>query len=255
MIEKINDNCIVFSTDDNYIEYTLISLKSLFKTANREKKYDIVILYKELNETNRNRLLGLNFDTIRIYDVTEDIKNCSFVLSNTLTETTYYRCFIPEIFKEYEKVVYLDSDILIKKDIDEIFNSYIGNCMVGVIPLVLDDKYLNTNTNFTSKRYFNACVLLFNIKACLERDFVKKCLNMINSGKKYEGNDNDIICSVCFRDNVVIDNRWCYNNVVLKEEPWIVHFIGNKKPWIEQYKDLTKYSVEWNELKNEVNND
>ena len=38
------------------------------------------------------------------------------------TLTIFFRLFIPEMFKEYDKCIYLDSDIVVPGDISKLYN-------------------------------------------------------------------------------------------------------------------------------------
>ena len=45
--------------------------------------------------------------------------------------TTYFRFFIAEMFPEYDKAIYLDSDTVVQGDISELYRTELGDCWVG----------------------------------------------------------------------------------------------------------------------------
>ena len=52
--------------------------------------------------------------------------------------------FIPSIFPEYDKVIYLDSDIVVNCDIAELYNKDMGDNIIGAVK----DMTINTNKDF-----------------------------------------------------------------------------------------------------------
>ena len=52
-------------------------------------------------------------------------------LRDYYSKTTYYRLFIAEMFTEYTKAVYIDSDTIVQGDISEFFNTDIKDAYVG----------------------------------------------------------------------------------------------------------------------------
>ena len=50
------------------------------------------------------------------------------------TNTTYFRLFLPELYPQYDKMLYLDSDIVVLGDISQLYNTEIGTNLVAAAP-------------------------------------------------------------------------------------------------------------------------
>ena len=50
------------------------------------------------------------------------------------TNTTYFRLFLPDLYPQYDKVLYLDSDIIVLGDISELYNTDMGTNLVAAAP-------------------------------------------------------------------------------------------------------------------------
>ena len=84
------------------------------------------------------------------------------------TIATYYRLFIPELFPNYEKIIYLDTDILLLKDISSLYLTDLGqNYLAAAVDVAATS--LTFYKDFMKKfnlqgEYFNDGVLVFNIQ-------------------------------------------------------------------------------------------
>ena len=64
-------------------------------------------------------------------DVSEFTSKADLRESLHLSIETYYRLFIPLILPQYEKVLYLDSDMIILADVADLYNENISGFPVG----------------------------------------------------------------------------------------------------------------------------
>lgn len=85
------------------------------------------------------------------------------------SNATYYRILIPNLYPQYEKVLYLDSDIIILDDIAKLYNVNINNYLIGAV----SERWFRNYTEFKGygekviglksyKKYINAGIMLMN---------------------------------------------------------------------------------------------
>ena len=97
----------------------------------------------------------------------------------------YYRILIPELLSDYAKVLYLDCDILIQRDISALYDTNISKYMVGAIknpPHKDITSYKHNTLHIDENLYFNSGILLFNTKKCLDLNLKDTCFDLL---KKY----------------------------------------------------------------------
>ena len=166
-IENTNKNQIHITYSlDNKISYpTLVSMISGLE--NNNQKSNIIIFHL---------LLSYNFNKSNI-DIFESLKNnyevkinyylipdfFSYLKSWTLgTECIYYKIFIPIIFRDLSRIIHLDGDTLIRKDILEMYNyPFKNNYILGhpfFTPHVMDKFGINAT------HYITVGCVLFNIE-------------------------------------------------------------------------------------------
>lgn len=180
--EPDNRKCIVFAFDKSFVRYFSVALSSLVEHVNESKKYDVLIFYSDISETDKkliNRMSPTNV-SIRFINVTFLVEKyfggIKFKVYGIWSIATYYRLLIPFILREYETVAYLDSDICINDDIDVIFNQLLPTesaSVAGVRSAAVTIpnydieffNYIRCDLKLKQpKNYFNAGVMLFNVK-------------------------------------------------------------------------------------------
>ena len=117
---------VFFAIDDRYIPFLGVALKSLVDNTSKDNKYAIKILYTNVTEKNKLRIKKYEKENISIEFVDlnkqlEEIKGKLYT-RNYFSNTTYYRLFIPELYSEYDKAVYIDSDTICLADIADLYN-------------------------------------------------------------------------------------------------------------------------------------
>ena len=126
---------VFYASDVNYLPYLSVSLLSLKKNANRKNNYKIYILHTGIDTYSMKPIIALNesgFD-IEFIDVKNRLQKIKHELQlrDYYTGATYYRVFIANMFPQYDKAVYLDSDTVILGDISKFFNYNLKDNFVG----------------------------------------------------------------------------------------------------------------------------
>ena len=136
----MNDNKvnIFFATDDGYIPYLTVTLTSLKENCDKKRFYSIRILVTCISEEYKEKITSqFNDDSFRVefVDIKERIEYISEKLHTRdyYSKTTYYRLFIPNLFPELKKALYLDGDIVILGDISELYDTELEDNLVGAI--------------------------------------------------------------------------------------------------------------------------
>lgn len=235
---------IVFSVDDNYVLPLSVAIKSLKEKC--KKKCKIYVFFESLTEENKEKILAFSDEKteIRLICLKEYIKNRSLYTKEHFTIAMYFRFFIPEILSEYEKVLYLDCDILVYKDFSALFDLDMqGKCIAGVHDEGVEEK-----------SYINSGVLLFDVKKCKEFYFTEKCLKYVEEHAELDWPDQDTINAVC-RENIYYLNFGCNFHVmqfyagdsklfavnsllslcqyakIKTKDVVFIHYIYHQKPW------------------------
>ena len=193
---KNNNNSIpiFFSIDDGYAPFLAVALNSAIKNSSPDRSYRAIILHQALSEENQAKLSALeeeNF-SIEFYEMKKGLEMITDRRSNYLrcdyfTLTIYFRLFIPRMFPELDKAIYIDSDIVVLDDLAKLYdidlgNNYIGACqdrsVAEVPPLV---RYMEDCRGVRKEEYINSGVLLMNLSLLREKRFDEHFLELLNA--------------------------------------------------------------------------
>ena len=243
MINKNEIIPIFFTIDDAYAPYLHVALISLIENASKDRNYKIIVVYQELNEENRNNLAELvkdhpNFEMEFKYMkqsldmITDRIENR--LRSDYFTMTIYFRIFIPDMYPEYDKAIYIDSDIVVPGDISELYDTDMHGNLIGVCKdsSVNDapelQRYMTESLGLKLGDYFNSGMLLMNMKALREVNLAEHFLYLLN---KYHFDciapDQDYLNSMCYGKIEYLESCWDAmpnRNKPENPSPKIIHY-------------------------------
>lgn len=122
---------IVINTDDNYIQHAMAMLCSLYEN-NREHDITVHVLQKDLSEKSRDYITGLSerYGNKAIFHTVNEqpLHGVQFRKNRPLSMAAYYRLLLSSILpQELDRVLYLDCDIIVVRNIKEIFGIEIDN--------------------------------------------------------------------------------------------------------------------------------
>lgn len=248
---------IVFAVDDNYAPFLGVTLKSIFDNCSKDYFYKLYVLNTGINEDNKKRLSVFETDisSLEYVNVEESLSKISSLLHlrDYYTNTTYYRFFIPSLLPEYDKVLYLDSDIIVLGDISELYNQDISDCYIGAIPeevmalVNVFGDYVEQGLGIDRRKYFNAGVALLNTKAFREINVLDEFISLISKFAFKVTQDQDYLNVICKDKVKYIDLGW--NKCPLKNPDFddknlkLIHYKLYYKPWL--YKEVQYDEYFW----------
>jgi len=154
---------IVMSIDNNGIYISLVSMTSALENNNKEKN---ILIYHLLLSHDFNKKKIEYFESLKEkYDFRINYYNISNIFNKykkwRYSSTIYFKLLIPLIFPDYERIIFLDADTLIFKDISEMFNLPFNDNYVLGYPF--HTPWMVTINGKHPKIYINSGVLLINI--------------------------------------------------------------------------------------------
>ena len=248
---------IFYACDDNFVKYTIVSLQSMIRNASADHRYHIYVLHTNIAPETQNQLFQLkndNFD-ISFENVTAYLDSISHRLPirDYYSKTTYFRLFIADMFPQYDKAIYIDSDTVVQGDISRMYLTDIGDAYVGACheqAMVQVDEYgtyaekvVGIDRNF----FFNAGVLLINCRQFRAHNVLEQFTRLLGEYNFVVTQDEDYLNLIC-KDRVYwLDQRWnteVFGNIPYPiEEACILHYIMTNKPW--HYADCLHGDIFW----------
>ena len=272
---------ILVTVDENYIEQLQIMLFSL-KRSNPKTEFQIYLANRKLTDMHIQLIKKyLEDEQMKIIDVKLPFNYENAVVTDRYPEEMYDRLIAVHYLPEtVHRILYLDPDIIVKGDLNELYNSdFEGKLFGGATHIRSFLKRLNELRLGIEHCdiYVNTGVLLINAELLRKIQDMNEILHSINNCKKILLlPDQDIITMIYgrqikeidgFRYNLsdrtfqmaskqlipekAIDIKW------VEEHTAIIHYCGKNKPWKKNYHGVLgeyyiKYKEEYEKYKNKL---
>ena len=236
---------------DDYAQYVAPCIHSLIQRSNPGRHYRIIIMYDRLSFKNRIRLRSLVTKNCAIefhkmkYNLYMRVimKYCSTKTGSGdfYSAAVYlYRTFIPRLFPQYEKAIYIDADTILAGDIGELFDIDLGDKVmaarvdpkVAAVPEFV--KYVENALDVPAKEYVNSGVLLMDLKKLRKLHYITKMTDLM---KKYDASlvapDQDYL-NVILKGKVLhLPAVWNaqFGKEMAAKGVKLLHFNLGRKPW------------------------
>lgn len=238
---------IFYACDDAFVKYTIVSLSSMIKNASKKYQYKIYVLNTNIGEDMKNRLYELQNESFEVIftDVSDYLKSVTkdLPIRHYYSKTTYYRFFIAEMFPEYSKAIYIDSDTIVMGDISKLYETniegyYLGACHEqAMVQVDVYGTYCEKVVGVSRHNFFNAGLMLINCQTFREKNVLKKFLNYLWEYNFIVTQDEDYLNLICKDQVFWLDQKW---NTELTDgleygydisKAHILHYIMVNKPW------------------------
>ena len=254
---------ILVNINKGYIRHFLTMLNSL-ATNNPQSEFDVYVMHTDLDDDDKAHILSMvkpNINLIYIFMDKELFKGAPKV--KRYPYEIYYRIFAPMMLPEsVERILYLDSDLIVHNNIDELYNmNFEGNLFIACTQIRSFVTWINRIRLTVGKNhyYMNTGVMVMNIKELRHQIDTDKIFKFIKrNGWRMYLYDQDVLFKF-YGDRIKlidpklynlsdryitfynlrtrknkIDADWVANNNV------IIHYLGRNKPWKDNYKGILK---------------
>jgi lipopolysaccharide biosynthesis glycosyltransferase len=232
---------IVFALDNNFVRHCAAAMASILDNHKILSEDDEIHFFILGNLTNYNKELLLSLRRIQNFKcafIAMDESQFKKVPLEGRSITLCYRLVIPEVMPEnVDKVIHLDCDLILNTDIKKLWDINIDGYLLSA---VLDEPHENKK-----KTYFNAGVMVFNIKKLREFDFRNKWRSYVDNlseNTKLKYYDQDILNDILDGNVFFLPPNWnvekynlekFFSNYKESEKNlYIIHYTTQAKPWL-----------------------
>lgn len=275
---KIN---IVIS-GDNKISFSIVVLiKSIILNCKNYQKLQFWLITEENNnikEIYDLLLKNINYkDEIKLNfifpskDLIDEVKNrmSMHVLNienKPFSVFNFIRFKFDKLLPEtVNKCIYLDNDMIVKSDIEDLFNSLDNkHDLAAVYPVkpykLTKNKWLFSDVlkkNYLKDTLWNAGMYVFYLKCWKEKNYGDLSFQLMDINSKeriYEGGTQAVMNIVCEKvksldylwnlTGLSENSKWDNEFDQLVKKAKLLHYTGHKKPWLD-YQVKSNYLKEW----------
>ncbi len=256
---------VVFITDENYAMPTSVAMVSLIMNFNSEHRLNVYVICDNVSKETKQLLIkckdaGSIYTSITFIDTDNSWEGQRSELdAKRISNTAMIKFRIPLILEKLDRVLFLDSDLIVTGDISSVFDYNIDNVYLASVedmnPLRVGfgKESHAQRLGLPVDKYFNSGVMYLNTEKMRKDDITHKLFEDKIKHPKHGFWDQDSFNCVlyekslelpwkfnyltAFTDFLDIDglNRYfgsdhsCIDELV--EEAVVLHFAGEKKPW------------------------
>ncbi|WP_225977353.1 glycosyltransferase family 8 protein [Nostoc sp. CENA543] len=251
---------LVCAADNNYAMPLTVTVRSALANLKSDRLIALFILDGDISQPNKRKIIQ-SLDSQRV-DIAwirfDDALFANLTLERHLTIPAYYRLLLAQVLpREFSKAIYLDSDMVVTGNLDELWNIEIGD---NYVLAVQDDVQLYISMcaalqNYQElgisphSKYFNSGLLVINLDKWRSDDIGSKVVEYLRQNQQYQPNDQDGLNAILADKWGELHPKWnqmprIYDDSFRKDthlpeeiyqevlhHPSIIHFTNTPKPW------------------------
>ncbi|MAM57294.1 MAG: hypothetical protein CMN25_08165 [Salinicola sp.] len=262
---------LVLASDENYALWMGVVIFSCLDKTARPELLDFYILDAGISPSTKSRLESLVADyQATLTWIVPDKKRFQGFPLKRYGIATYYRLAVASLVPSHlNKIIYLDCDLLVARDIVELWQSPLDGNIIGAVEnLGVSPKDIDIDR----QDYFNAGVLLIDLAAWRDSNIEASLFERMDTlNERLQYLDQDVL-------NLVFRHRWtrlplCWNLqpsawskveknktvqtgyphqefVTALREPGIIHFLAKSKPW--KFSTFHPYKQTYMDISNQL---
>jgi lipopolysaccharide biosynthesis glycosyltransferase len=282
-VQDTNALVLVCAADDKYAMPLSVAVRSALENINKKRDVILFIIDGGIKIHNKNKILNsltsekcnvkfIPKPNALLKDIEETHLYCeanNITLNNYVSLACYYRLLIPELLpKNLKKVIYLDSDLIVRGDLEDLWqidleeNYVLAAQDIWIRFISAPEGLLNYKElgMASGSKYFNSGVLVINLEKWRMDKIAIKAIQYIKENSKYiRYHDQDVLNAILGGKWGELDPRWNCQNTIrsysswkespfseeiydnLIHDPYIIHYVTRLKPWISRHTPFKEY--------------
>lgn len=221
---------IAVASDENYARFVASLMLSVIDNNRCFDKITFHLLSNRISHTSIDKLKSITSDNneLCVYDISDLESRLDITVPTTIAITSYARLFLNRIIDaRIDRILYLDTDIIVVDNLAELWESNPGNNMIGGCLDVFDDTTTKTDIGLNvSDPYINAGVLLINLKQWREENADRMFVDFLLA---HDGNvhhhDQGIINGTCKGRTLLLPPQYNMHSTVFSHSYKLISHI------------------------------
>lgn len=253
---------IFYTISADYVPFATVALNSLIQATPAGDHYQVIFMHEDLTAADQAFLKGLATDQVAVdcYRIDPAVldgiaeRPGNFLRGDFYTPAIFYRLFIADLFPQYDRALYVDTDTVWAADPAPLVNFDLqGNLIaasrdysIAHVQPMLD--YIQGAVGVATDRYINSGVLVLNLARLRAEKFSQHFLTLAN---RYEFDciapDQDYLNAICAGQIQYLpeeDNAMPHptpDGEPAVAQPRLVHYNLFEKPWYYQDVQYSDY--------------
>ena len=254
---------VALITDKNYVIPTAVAIQSLIRSFKRKERLIVCIIFCGVDEKDKRLFQKFTRKNVEIRIIDYDAHNLTQYNEDGyyVTETALVKFCIPRLLPEYDRILYIDGDVLIQRDMTDIFKTDIDGYYAAAVEDMIGVISTGLHKKLGLRRYFNSGVLFLNARKFREDRLEERLFAVKASHPEYWCMDQDVFNDVFSMKVLFLPQKWnlmmpnffqkmeqspdfsihdidaffgsSYGSMeAMEQDAYLLHLTNEKKPWI-----------------------
>lgn len=260
---------VCLAADRNYLQHLVVTMASVLVHADCNDRIEFLVLSDgSLADSHFSSVKKLGDCGITIVRADKLVHDHMEITHNPQwPESVYYRLLLPYLSEAYEKMIYLDCDIIVRSSLSSLWNMPLQKSVAGVVDTGFDhaNRLMERGVRLQDS-YLNSGVVVLNLDRIRSQGYEALLADAARRLPNPEFPDQDWINLMFESDKTILSPKWnamshFYSSGCLPVEPYmsteieavhihpeICHFT-NVKPWTMTYNEHPYWFEYWEVLK------
>lgn len=191
---------VVIAFTPNYFIPAAVTLQSMFVASRKDSLFEVICLLSEdlpIWQVEEMGNLGRGKASFRFINLRGALGDV--YVDPRYSEAASYRLLLPDLLPDYDKILYIDCDVVVRQDLTALYESIeLGdNYLAGVFEATLDHQISHmVAIGCEAGHYINSGFLVMNLELMRKNDMVRKLLEGLKV-EYLEFPDQDVLNTVC----------------------------------------------------------
>jgi len=175
---------LVLITDTNYMDFTRVAINSAKQTKCPDSKYNFYVMTMDVSASDTAALEALADDSVTIKILPQKEADLFYIRDTHVSKTSLLKYYIAEALPDLNKVLYIDSDVLVLHDLNKLYQTDISNVYLAAVK---DPSWFFENGHVLELNldergfYFNSGVMLLNLAKFRQDGLLEKLEDYTNN--------------------------------------------------------------------------
>lgn len=244
---------IGLAANDKYAQHLAVTIASVLVNAHPDSDIHFYVVTSDFSVESVERLRGMrtlrDFRLTVLYVDPSDFSDCRITRH---TVVMYFRFRLPELLPSLKRLLYLDSDVIVRDSLRPLWETDLGDECLAACPDAMSILRRSQKDQQTFPVYYNSGVLLMNLEAMRADKSEVRLLTWIRNQTR-NGSlsfpDQDAINAIYGKTILPLPIEWNYqyplfdHDQLIPGSAKIVHFTTQNKPW--KYISSSRFDYEY----------
>lgn len=259
---------IALASDDNYAQHIAVVATSVLCNVKQGANVKFFVLSDGITSIKKSQIKDTVEEfcsTVEFIELNDTDKFDDLYVSGHISKAAYLRICLADVLPlDISKVIYLDVDLVVKGDINELWMTDIAGFPIAAVPdlgILTSKKSIiekKKNLSVSMDEYFNSGVLILDLIKWRQFKYTRQLIELIKN-VKFTHHDQDALNKFfdknwfklpfcwnvippvfCLAPKVLLSKKFKKDAMEAKLNMAICHYAGRYKPW--EFKPYNGYN-------------